>query len=86
MTAPTSEHVPPPEPDNLVLQPRDVHFDWSGVPLHWIPGEPAATHFINVLHLLLPAGEDWFVRVFQQSRPTRARSSTSSVTCWATGT
>ncbi len=56
-------------PDNIVLQPRDVRFDWSEVPLHWIPGEPAATHFINVLHLLLPAGEQWFVKVFQEALP-----------------
>jgi predicted metal-dependent hydrolase len=85
MTAPTSEHLPPPEPDNLVLQPRRaLRLVRRAAALD--TGEPAATHFINVLHLLLPAGEDWFVRVFQQSRPTRARSSTSSVTCWATGT
>lgn len=57
------------EPENLVLQARDVHFDWSQIPLHWIPGEPVATHFINVLHMLLPAGEEWFVRIFQQALP-----------------
>ncbi|GAA3951383.1 metal-dependent hydrolase [Actinomadura viridis] len=57
------------EPENLVLRARDVRFDWSGVPLHWIPGDPAATHLINVLHLLLPAGEEWFVRVFKQALP-----------------
>ncbi|MFC4906216.1 metal-dependent hydrolase [Actinomadura gamaensis] len=57
------------EPDNLVLQARDVRFDWSAVPLHWIPGDPVATHLINVLHMLLPAGEEWFVRVFKQAVP-----------------
>ncbi|WP_018655309.1 metal-dependent hydrolase [Actinomadura flavalba] len=57
------------EPDNLVLQARDVHFDWSAVPLHWIPGDPVATHLVNVLHLLLPAGEEWFVRVFTEALP-----------------
>ncbi|MDT3398355.1 metal-dependent hydrolase [Streptomyces sp. B1866] len=54
---------------DLVLQPRDVHFDWSRLPAHWIPGEPMATHTINVLHLLLPEGERWFVRVFKQAVP-----------------
>lgn len=57
------------EPDNLVLQPRDVHFDWSELPMHWVPGEPMATHVMNVLHLLLPEGERWFVRLFQEALP-----------------
>ncbi|MFD0691214.1 metal-dependent hydrolase [Actinomadura fibrosa] len=57
------------EPENLVLRARDVRFDWTGVPLHWIPGDPVATHLINVLHLLLPAGEEWFVRVFKEAVP-----------------
>ncbi|MFD8595569.1 metal-dependent hydrolase [Kitasatospora sp. NPDC059646] len=55
--------------DNLVLEPRDVHFDWSQLPLHWIPDEPMATHTINVLHLLLPEGERWFVKVFKDALP-----------------
>lgn len=57
------------EHGDLVLQPRDVHFDWSRLPMHWIPGEPTATHVINVLHLLLPEGERWFVRVFSEALP-----------------
>ncbi|MFG1999304.1 metal-dependent hydrolase [Spirillospora sp. NPDC048911] len=57
------------EPENIVLQARDVTFDWSEVPLHWIPNDPVATHLINVLHLLLPAGEEWFVRVFKEALP-----------------
>ncbi|MFC5719817.1 metal-dependent hydrolase [Streptomyces gamaensis] len=51
------------------IAPRRVAFDWSGTPLHWIPGEPTATHVINVLHLLLPAGERWFVKVFKEALP-----------------
>jgi predicted metal-dependent hydrolase len=57
------------EHHDLVLQPRDVRFDWSRVPVRWIPGEPMASHTINVLHLLLPEGERWFVRVFRQALP-----------------
>ncbi|WP_255948156.1 metal-dependent hydrolase [Streptomyces odontomachi] len=57
------------EHDDLVLTPRDVRFDWDDLPLHWIPREPMATHVINVLHLLLPEGERWFVRVFRQTLP-----------------
>ncbi|MGW3074420.1 metal-dependent hydrolase [Kitasatospora sp. NPDC001132] len=55
--------------DNLVLEPRDVRFDWAQLPLHWIPDEPMATHVINVLHLLLPEGERWFVKVFKEALP-----------------
>ncbi|QKW06557.1 metal-dependent hydrolase [Streptomyces sp. NA04227] len=62
-TVATDEH------EDLVLTPRDVRFDWSSVPVHWIPNEPTATHVINVLHMLLPEGERWFVRVFQQAVP-----------------
>jgi hypothetical protein len=46
-----------------------VSFDWDRTPLHWIPDEPTATHVINVLHLLLPAGERWFVKVFKEGLP-----------------
>ncbi|MGQ4382175.1 metal-dependent hydrolase [Streptomyces sp. SAS_270] len=51
------------------IAPRRVSFDWERTPLHWIPGEPTATHVINVLHLLLPAGERWFVKVFKEGLP-----------------
>ncbi|MBT2390181.1 metal-dependent hydrolase [Streptomyces sp. ISL-1] len=51
------------------ITPRRVSFDWDRTPLHWIPDEPTATHVINVLHLLLPAGERWFVKVFKEALP-----------------
>jgi uncharacterized protein len=51
------------------IRPRRVSFDWQRTPLHWIPDEPTATHVINVLHLLLPAGERWFVKVFKEALP-----------------
>lgn len=55
--------------ERIVLQARDVAFDWSDLPVHYVPGEPFATHFCNVLHLLLPAGEEFFVEVFKQALP-----------------
>jgi uncharacterized protein len=58
-----------PDYAGLVLEPRDVRFDWSGLPLRWIPGEPVASHVINVLHLLLPEGERWFAATFQRALP-----------------
>lgn len=70
---PNHQHVTQPttvdDPAQVVLRPRDVRFDWSALPMHWVPGEPLATHVINVLHLLLPEGERWFVEVFKQALP-----------------
>lgn len=55
--------------ERLVLEARDVQFDWANLPFHYVPNEPLATHFINVLHLLLPAGEEFFVEVFKKTLP-----------------
>lgn len=57
------------DPDAVLLQARDVTFDWSALPAHWIPGDPFSTHVLNVLHLLLPAGEEWFVDTFTEALP-----------------
>ncbi len=55
--------------ERLVLQPRDVDFDWGTLPIHYVPGEPFVTHVLNVLHLLLPAGEEFFVQAFKEALP-----------------
>ena len=55
--------------ERLVLEARDVEFDWAKLPFHYVPGEPFTTHVFNVLHLLLPAGEEFFVDVFKQTLP-----------------
>jgi uncharacterized protein len=57
------------DPEDLVLSARDVRFAWDGLPLHWVPGEPVGTHVLNVLHLLLPAGERFFVDLFARALP-----------------
>lgn len=54
---------------SLAIRPRRKHFDWSGTKLEWVPGEAQTTHTINTLHLLLPAGERWFVDVFKAALP-----------------
>lgn len=41
---------------------RQVRFDWSELPRHWVPDDPFTTHMINVLHLLLPEGERHFIK------------------------
>ena len=55
--------------ERLVLEARDVEFDWASLPFHYVPGEPFTTHVLNVLHLLLPAGEEFFVDVFKKTLP-----------------
>ena len=55
--------------ERLVLEARDVAFDWTKLPFHYVPGEPFTTHMLNVLHLLLPAGEEFFVDLFKQALP-----------------
>ena len=55
--------------ERLVLEARDVTFDWAKLPFHYVPGEPFTTHMLNVLHLLLPAGEEFFVDLFKQALP-----------------
>jgi predicted metal-dependent hydrolase len=51
------------------IKPRRVSFEWEPTPVAWIPGEPVTSHIIDVLHLLLPAGERWFVHVYKQALP-----------------
>jgi predicted metal-dependent hydrolase len=54
---------------DVELKPRRVSFDWSQVPVQWVPDDPLTTHTIDVLHLLLPAGERWFVHIYKQVLP-----------------
>ncbi len=48
---------------------RRVRFDWEKTPIHFIPGDPFTSQVINVLSLLLPAGERWFCRIYNQALP-----------------
>ncbi len=51
------------------LEQRKVRFDFADTPLHWVPGEAEASHIMNTLHILLPAGEFWFCRVYNRAVP-----------------
>jgi predicted metal-dependent hydrolase len=51
------------------IKARRVRFDWETTPIHWVPGDAQTTHTMNVLHLLLPAGEKWFVDVYRNALP-----------------
>ncbi|MFF2549993.1 metal-dependent hydrolase [Nocardia sp. NPDC058058] len=53
----------------VALRPRAVRFDFSRSPLHWIPGEPVASHAISGLNLILPLGERGFVEMFRRALP-----------------
>lgn len=56
-------------PSPPTLQQRKVRFDFAETPLHWVPNEPEASHIMNGLHLLLPAGEFWFCKVYNKALP-----------------
>jgi predicted metal-dependent hydrolase len=62
---------PPPRPSPKAstspLRAREIRFDPSKVPLHWVPGDVQTTHTINVLHMLFPSGERWFGKVFAKA-------------------
>lgn len=57
------------EPAGVEIAARNVKFDWSQTPLHWIQGEPVASDVTCILHLLLPEGERWFCEVFTEALP-----------------
>ena len=52
-----------------VIAARNVTFDWTTVPLHYLPGEPVAVHFFNVMHLALPAGERAMAAALSEALP-----------------
>lgn len=64
MTAPAID------PDKVALAPRDVSWDWTGLPMHYIDGNALVTHFANSMNLLLPEGEVFFVDVFSRALPS----------------
>jgi uncharacterized protein len=55
--------------DGYPTHRRKARFDWSNTPLHWLPDDPFSTHTLNVMHLLLPAGERWFIQVITEAEP-----------------
>jgi predicted metal-dependent hydrolase len=57
------------ELDRVALHARDVEFDWRDLPMRWIPEEAFASHLLNVLHILLPEGERFFVKIFSDALP-----------------
>ncbi|MHC9293175.1 metal-dependent hydrolase [Mycobacterium sp. LTG2003] len=55
------------EPEEVALRPRNVRFDLANAPLHWIPGDPYASHAATALNLFLPVAERWFSKLLADS-------------------
>lgn len=55
--------------ESVAIKPRDVHFDWHDVPLHYVESEPLATHLFNVMHLTLPEGERAMAKALADALP-----------------
>jgi predicted metal-dependent hydrolase len=55
--------------DGYPTHRRKARFDWSNTPVHWVPGDPFSTHLLNVMHLLLPECERWFIRAINEAEP-----------------
>ena len=51
------------------LRTRPARFDLSETPLHWVKEDPYTSHLINVLHLIVPVGERWFMSVLRDALP-----------------
>lgn len=52
-----------------MLESRSFSAHWQDVPLVWIPRQKFACFVLNVTHLVLPPGELWFCRLFNQALP-----------------
>ncbi|WP_280424570.1 metal-dependent hydrolase [Nocardia carnea] len=57
------------DPGEVALNARNVHFEWTGIPLHWMKSDPIASHVLNSLNLLLPEGERSFLATFGEALP-----------------
>jgi predicted metal-dependent hydrolase len=57
------------DPGPVQIQARNVHFATADKPMAWIPGHPVASHVVNLLNILLPAGERWFIETFNEALP-----------------
>lgn len=51
------------------LKARRVKFDLSASPVQWLPEDVFSSHLVNGIHLLLPAGELWFCRIYNKALP-----------------
>lgn len=69
MTPRTHKQPAPYLDEALAINARNVSFDWTDVPFHYIPTDAYATHFWNVMHLVLPEGERAMADVLGRALP-----------------
>ncbi|MDN3460660.1 alpha/beta fold hydrolase [Rhodococcus sp. APC 3903] len=57
------------DPGPVSLRARDVSFDLSRSPLHWIPNHPVTSHVVSAYHMLFPEVERFFITAFEEALP-----------------
>ncbi|QIS24461.1 metal-dependent hydrolase [Nocardia terpenica] len=57
------------DPGPVALRPRHVSFDISDAPLHWIPGQPVASHIVSAFNFIFPEAERFFIDAFTEALP-----------------
>ncbi|MBV6754902.1 metal-dependent hydrolase [Rhodococcus opacus] len=57
------------DPGPVSLRARNVQFDLSRSPVHWIPGHPVASHVVSAYHMLFPEVERFFITAFEEALP-----------------
>lgn len=56
-------------PDDVILHPRDIHFDLDAAKgRHWMGGDPVATAVFNAMSLTFPDGERLFMDAVKNYR------------------
>ncbi|RMI30186.1 metal-dependent hydrolase [Nocardia stercoris] len=55
------------DPGPLALRARNVRFDIEDAPLHWIPGEPVASHLVSSFNFIFPEAERFFIDAFTEA-------------------
>ena len=58
-----------PRDEAHAINARNVQFDWDGIPVQYLPGEPFATQFFNVAHIVLPEGERAMAEAIAEALP-----------------
>lgn len=52
-----------------MIKPRALFHRWTSAPIEWVPCQRFTSFVLNVTHLVLPPGELWFCRLFNQALP-----------------
>ncbi|WP_063008989.1 metal-dependent hydrolase [Nocardia kruczakiae] len=58
-----------PDTGTVALTARNVSWDWTGLPMHYVDDNAFVTHYCNGMNMLLPEGEVFFVDVFSKALP-----------------